>query len=135
MLELLREVKVEEFVENFKSKELCEILEATIEFNNYRNYYNIDKMGNVKTKSPNEALVKLSLLGNECLGEYFQNRVNANIVTQHLKSLSNTCGLSPIRFFKNYMIYYLTKNSSIIGFYFSTGFIKFSIQSIYSLKS
>ena len=38
MLELLREVKVEEFVENFKNKELCEILEATIEFNNYRNY-------------------------------------------------------------------------------------------------
>lgn len=73
MLELLREVKVEEFVENFKNKELCEILEATIEFNNYRNYYNIDKMGNVKTKSPNEALVKLSLLGNEFLGEYFQN--------------------------------------------------------------
>ena len=72
MLELLREVKVEEFVENFKSKELCEILEATKEFNNYRNYYNIDKMGNVKTKSPNEALVKLSLLGNEFLGEYFQ---------------------------------------------------------------
>ena len=72
MLELLREVKVEEFVENFKNKELCEILEATIEFNNYRNYYNIDKMGNVKTKSPNEALVKLSLLGNEFLGEYFQ---------------------------------------------------------------
>ena len=48
MLELLREVKVEEFVENFKNKELCEILEATIEFNNYRNYYNIDKMGIVK---------------------------------------------------------------------------------------
>ena len=72
MLELLREVKVEEFVENFKSKELCEILEATKEFNNYRNYYNIDKMGNVKTKSPNEALVKLSLLGNEFLGEYFK---------------------------------------------------------------
>lgn len=72
MLELLREVKVEEFVENFKNKELCEILEATKEFNNYRNYYNIDKMGNVKTKSPNEALVKLSLLGNEFLGEYFQ---------------------------------------------------------------
>ena len=44
MLELLREVKVEEFVENFKNKELCEILEATKEFNNYRNYYNIDEL-------------------------------------------------------------------------------------------
>lgn len=72
MLELLREVKVEEFVENFKNKELYEILEATMEFNSYRNYYNIDKMGSIKIKSPNKALIKLSLLGNECLGEYFQ---------------------------------------------------------------
>ena len=72
MLELLREVKVEEFVEKFKNKDLHEVLEATIEFNNYRNYYNIDKMGNIKTKLPNEALIKLSLLGNEFLAEYFE---------------------------------------------------------------
>ena len=89
MLELLREVKVEEFVENFKSKELCEILEATIEFNNYRNYYNIDKMGNVKTKSPNEALVKLSLLGNEFLGESLLN-INHSKFRGNLWSLEDS---------------------------------------------
>lgn len=72
MLELLREVKVEEFVENFKTKSIYEILEATIEFNNYRNYYNIDKMGIVKTKSSNESLIKLTLIGNEFLSDYFQ---------------------------------------------------------------
>ena len=50
--------------------------------------------------------ILLALLEGDYLGEYFQNRINANIVAQHLKSLSNTCGLSPIRFFKIYMIYY-----------------------------
>lgn len=72
MLELLREVKVEEFIENFKTKSIYEILEATMEFNNYRNYYTIDKMGIVKTKSSNESLVKLTLIGNDFLTEYFQ---------------------------------------------------------------
>lgn len=71
MLELLREVQVENFLEKYKNKELYEILEDTQEFNSYRSYFTLNNLGEIKTKSYNKALVNLTLLGNTFLKEYF----------------------------------------------------------------
>lgn len=71
MLELLREKNLEKFLTEFGTKTLPDILGATLEFNNYRSYFKIDEMGNIKTKKPNMPLIKLALLGNEYLNEYF----------------------------------------------------------------
>lgn len=72
MLGLLREDKVEEFIKMCKEKTLYDILEATAEFNNYRVYFKIDEMGNIKRKNANKTLIKLVFFGNSCLEEYFK---------------------------------------------------------------
>jgi len=75
--------------------------------------------------------ILLALLDGDYLGEYFQNRINANIITQYLKSLSNTCGLSPIRFFKIYMIYY---QCDIAAYTADEGGIKF-LENLFEYKN
>jgi hypothetical protein len=81
--------------------------------------------------SKTDLSILLALLNGDYLGEYFQNRINANIVTQHLKSLSNTCGLSPIRFFKIYMIYY---QCDIAAYTADEGGIKF-LENLFVYKN
>jgi hypothetical protein len=81
--------------------------------------------------SKTDLSILLALLDRDYLGEYFQNRINANIVTQHLKSLSNTCGLSPIRFFKIYMIYY---QCDIAAYTADEGGIKF-LENLFEYKN
>lgn len=73
MLGLLREAKVEEFVRLYNEKTIYDILEATAQFNNYRVYFKIDEMGNIKKKSANKMLIKLAFFKNDCLEEYFKD--------------------------------------------------------------
>jgi hypothetical protein len=85
------------------------------------------------TKLPYSATdlsILLALLDGDYLGEYFQTRINVNIVAQHLKSLSNTCGLSPIRFFNIYMIYY---QCDIAAYTADEGGIKF-LENLFEYK-
>lgn len=81
--------------------------------------------------SETDLSILLALLDGDYLGEYFQNRINANIVTQHLKSLSNICGLSPISFFKIYMIYY---QCDIAAYTADEGGIKF-LENLFEYKN
>ncbi len=81
--------------------------------------------------SETDLSILLALLDGDYLGEYFQNMINVNIVAQHLKSLSNTCGLSPIRFFNVYMIYY---QCDIAAYTADEGGIKF-LENIFEYKN
>lgn len=81
--------------------------------------------------SETDLSILLALLDGDYLGEYFQNRINANIVTQHLKSLSNICGLSPISFFNIYMIYY---QCDIAAYTADEGGIKF-LENLFEYKN
>lgn len=71
MLGLLREKNCEEFLTETKGKTLNEVLSKTVEFNSYRSYFKIDSMGAIKYKKPNMSLIKLTLLGEKFLPEYF----------------------------------------------------------------
>lgn len=71
MLGLLREKNFEEFFNETKGKTLSEVLSKTVEFNSYRSYFKIDSMGAIKYKNANLPLIKLSLLGEDFLSEYF----------------------------------------------------------------
>lgn len=81
--------------------------------------------------SDTDLSILLALFDGDYLGDYFQNRLNANIVTQYLKSLSNACGLSPIRFFKIYMIYY---QCDIAAYTADEGGIKF-LENLFEYKN
>lgn len=72
MLELLREKNYNEFFELTKELSFTEILNETYDFNCYRTYFKIDKMGNILKKEPNKALIKLTFLGKKYLQEYFE---------------------------------------------------------------
>lgn len=72
MLELLREKNYSEFFELTKDLGFTEILGKTYEFNSYRTYFKIDKMGKILKKDSNLALIKLTFLGKKYLQEYFE---------------------------------------------------------------
>lgn len=100
MLEILREKNIAKFMETYKNKELPEILRDTVEFNNYRSYFSIDSVGNIKTKEPSWALIKLTLLGNDCLEDYFKDGL---FITEKRK-------IHKIDRLSNYDINHLEKN-------------------------
>lgn len=83
------------------------------------------------TFSETDLSILLALLEGDYLGEYFQNRINTKFVTDHLKSLSNNCGLSPIRFLKIYFIYF---QCDIAAYTADEGGIKF-LEHLFEYKT
>jgi len=56
--------------------------------------------------SNNKLNTILAFLEEDCLGDYFQNKLSIEQVYQKLNILSRSCGLDVFSFFKIYMIYY-----------------------------